>query len=107
MRAYIGFIPIAVAGIPFIVAAIRQALFYTGCMDGFGYILVAMFAFIVGGVLNVTYLLFVAVTHRTYFSFAGRRERITARAGFICALLFLLIQAVVLACIAWKKLMMD
>jgi len=42
MRAYLGFFPIVVAGIPFIVMAVRQALFYKGCMDGFGYILVAM-----------------------------------------------------------------
>jgi uncharacterized membrane protein len=107
MRAYIGFFPIAVVGIPFIVAAVRQALFYEGCMDGFGYILVAMFAFVLGGALNITYLLFVAVTHKTHFSFAGRRESTTAKAGFIVALLLLIIQTVVLACIAWKKLMMD
>ena len=107
MRAYLGFIPLAVVAVPFLVATIRQALFYKGCMDGLGYVLVAMGAFMVGGVLNVVYLLFVAVMHRTHFAFEGRRQRIAAKAGFIGALLLLVIQAVVLASIAWKKLTMD
>ncbi len=107
MRAYLGFIPLAVVAVPFLVATIRQALFYKGCMDGLGYILIAMGAFMVGGVLNVVYLLFVAVTHRTHFTFEGRRQRIAAKAGFIGSLLLLVIQAVVVASIAWKKLTMN
>lgn len=107
MRAYLGFIPLAVVGIPFLVAAIRQALFYKGCMDGLGYMLVAMFAFMCGGALNLVYLLVVAVTHRTHFVFDNRRQRIAAKAGFIGAILLLVVQAVVVAGIAWKKLTMD
>ena len=107
MRAYLGFIPLAVVAVPFLAAAIRQALFYKGCMDGLGFILIAMGAFMVGGVLNVAYLLFVAVTHRTHFAFESRRQRITAKAGFIGAIFLLVIQAVVVASIAWKKLIMD
>lgn len=107
MRAYLGFFPLAVVAVPFLVAMIRQALFYKGCMDGLGYILVAMGAFMVGGVLNVVYLLFVAVTHRTYFSFDGQWQRIVAKAGFVGALWLLAIQSVVLASIVWKQLTMD
>ena len=107
MRAYLGFIPLAVVAVPFLTLAIRQALFYKGCMDGLSYILIAMGAFMVGGVFNVAYLLFVAVTHRTHFAFESRRQRIAAKAGFIGALLLLVIQAVVVASIAWKKLTMD
>ncbi len=107
MRAYLGFIPIAMVGGPFLVATIRQALFYTGCMDGFGYVLVAMFAFVVGGAINVVFLLFVGITHRTYFTYADRRNRIMAKAGFTGSLLLLFIQAGVLASLALKKLAMD
>ena len=107
MKAYLGFIPLAVVAVPFLAAAIRQALFYKGCMDGLGYILIAMGAFMVGGVLNVAYLLFVTVTHRTHFTFESRRQRVAAKAGFIGALFLLVIQAMVVASIAWKKLIMD
>ena len=107
MRAYLGFIPLAVVAVPFLVAAIRQSLLYKGCMDGLGYILIAMGAFMVGGVLNVAYLLFVAATYRTHFTFDSRRPRIAAKAAFIGGLLLLVVQAVVVASIAWKKLTMD
>lgn len=107
MRAYLGFIPLAVVAVPFLVAAIRQALFYKGCMDGFGYMLIAMGAFMVGGVLNLLYLLFVAITHCTHFTFEDRRRRITAKVGFIGANLLLVIQIIVAASLVWKKLTMD
>ena len=104
MRAYLGFIPIFVVIVPFAAAAIRQALFYKGCMDGYGYILVAMSAFMCGGVLNIVYLLFVGSTYRTYFVFLNKRQRIVAKSGFVGALLLLIIQAVVVASIAWNNL---
>ena len=104
MRAYLGFIPIVVVVVPFAIAAVRQALFYKGCMDGYGYILVAMSAFMCGGVLNLLYLLFVGITYRTHFVFAKRRQRIVAKSGFVGALLLLIIQAVVVANIAWRNL---
>jgi len=104
MKAYLGFIPIVVVVVPFAVAAVRQALFYKGCMDGYGYMLVAMFAFMCGGVLNIVYLLFVGSTYRTYFDFANRWQRIVAKSGFVGALLLLIIQAFFVAIIAWKNL---
>jgi len=107
MKAYLGFIPLAIVAIPFLVATIRQALFYKGCMDGFGYVLITMGAFMVGGVLNLAYLLFVSITHRTHFSIEKRRHRITAKVGFIGAVLLLAIQSLVVAGIVWKRLTMD
>ncbi|MBF0233122.1 MAG: hypothetical protein HQK65_08810 [Desulfamplus sp.] len=104
MRAYIGFIPTVVVVVPFAVAAIRQALFYKGCMDGYGYMLVAMSAFMFGGVLNIAYLLFAGSTYRTHFIFAKRRQRIIAKSGFAIAFLLLIIQALVVASIAWSNL---
>lgn len=103
MRAYLGFLPVAVVGVPFMVATFRQALFYKGCMDGYGYILTAMLAFLVGGALNVMYLLFVAATHRTHFHFTNSRQRITAKSAFIASVLLLVVQLVVVATIVWKK----
>ncbi len=107
MRAYLGFIPFTIVAVPFIVAAIRQALYYRGCMDGYGYILIAMGAFMVGGILNVMYLLFVAGTHRTYFALASRCQRIAARSGFVLAILLFVIQAIVMISIALKQLTMH
>lgn len=103
MRAYLGFIPFTVVAVPFIVAAIRQALFYRGCMDGYGFILVAMGAFMFGGILNLIYLLFVASTFRTYFLLESRCQRIAAKCGFILSLLLFVVQAIVMASIAWKQ----
>lgn len=104
MKEYFGFIPLAVVVVPYLVATIRQALFYKGCMDGFGYVLVAMAAFVIGGVLNITYLLFVAVTHRTYFIYERRRPHIIAMIAFIAGLCLLVTQSIVVGGIAWQKL---
>ena len=107
MRAYFGFIPFAVVAIPFTVAAIRQALYYKGCMDGYGYILISMAGFMVGGILNVVYLFFVAGTYRSYFSFERRYQRIVAKCGFFLALLLFVLQAIVMGSIALKQLTMN
>jgi len=104
MRAYLGFIPIGVVIVPFAVAAVRQALFYKGCMDGYGFILVAMSAFMFGGLLNLVYLLFVGIRYQTYFDFSNRRQYVVAMSGFVGSLLLLIIQAVVVTIIAWKNL---
>ena len=76
-------------------------------MDGLGYILVAMGAFMCGGVLNLAYLLFVAITFRAHFVFENRKRIVAAKVGFIGALLLLLVQTVVVASIVWKNLAMD
>ncbi|MBF0201225.1 MAG: hypothetical protein HQK66_07915 [Desulfamplus sp.] len=107
MRAYLGFIPFTVVSVPFIIAAIRQALYYRGCMDGYGYILISMGAFMVGGILNIIYLFFVAGTHRTYFAFESRFQRIAAKCGFIVALLLFVIQTIVMASIGFKQLTVN
>lgn len=103
LRPYLGFVPLAVVGVPFLVAAVYQALFSRGCMDGFGYVLIAMAAFMVGGVLNVLYLLVVTATWRNHFLFEHRWQRMAAKTAFSLALLLLLIQVVVLASIGLRK----
>lgn len=52
-RILITIIPSALVWIPFFVAWIRQSLYYRGCMDGFGYLIGAMYGFMIGGVLNL------------------------------------------------------
>jgi hypothetical protein len=107
MKPYLGFIPFAVVVIPVSIAAIRQALFYTGCMDGYGYMLIALAAFMIGGVLNCAYLLYVLVDHRNYLSLPVRRQAIIAKVGVLAALLLLLVQAILVAGVVWKKLTMN
>lgn len=96
MRAYLGFIPLAVSGLPILTAVIRQFLFYKGCMDGYGFLLIAMLAFIIGGVLNILFLLYVAVSGRSYFQFEQQTRSKTARRGFAVSVLLLLVQIAVL-----------
>lgn len=102
-RHYVGFVPLAVVGVPYLVAAAHRTLFSRGCMDSLGYELVAMAAFMVGGVLNVLYLLVVAATWRGHFQFESNRQRVAARTAFFLSLLLLLVQMVVLASIDWRK----
>ncbi len=106
-KAFHGFVPAAVVIIPLAVAAIRQALFSKGCMDGYGYMLAAMLAFMVGGILNCVYLLHVLRDRNAYFCFAQRREMIIAKAGFLLALLVLVLQAGFVLAIVWKQMTMN
>ena len=62
LRNGAGYVPAAIVFVPFAVAWIRQALYYKGCMDGAGYVYAAMLAFLIGGVLNLAYLAFLALT---------------------------------------------
>ncbi|MBN2056506.1 hypothetical protein JW905_16395 [bacterium] len=103
MRAYLGFIPMLVVVIPTLVAFLRQALFYQGCMDGIGYILVAMGAFVAGGVLNAMFLLMVVVTPCRYFQFPDRRHQMITKVGFIGAVVLLILQLAVVAGMAWRR----
>lgn len=103
MRAYLGFIPLAIAIIPVAVAAIRQSLYYQGCMDGYGYMLIAFAGFIVGGVLNCVFLLYVLADRRAYFSPVSRGRLAVARIGFIGAITLLVVQAAIIGMIAISK----
>ena len=104
MRAYLGFIPFAVVAIPCAVAAVRQTLFYKGCMDGYGYILIAMAAFTVGGVLNLGYLAYAFAGWDSLFSFSKRHRALIAKLGFGLATLLFAVQLVIVAMIAWRNL---
>ena len=106
MRPYLGFIPLTVVAIPLAIAFIRQSLFYRGCMDGYGYMLVALSAFMVGGALNCLFLVYVLLDRQNYFTYPNRRQAITAKAGVLAALLLLVLQAIIVAGVVWKKLIM-
>ena len=107
MKAFHGFGPAAVVIIPLAVAAIRDVLFSTGDMDSYGYMLVAMLGFMVGGILNFVYLGNVLRDRSAYFSFAQRWQVITAKAGFLLALLVLVLQAAFVLAIVWKQMTMK
>jgi hypothetical protein len=57
MKRIIAYIPPAIAVIPTVVYWIWHALFYKGCMDGFMYFYAALVAFVIGGALNLLFLL--------------------------------------------------
>ena len=103
MRAYLGFIPLAIVLIPVGTSAIFQAFFYQGCMDGLGYMMIAMAGFVFGGILNCVFLLYVLVDRRNYFSFNSRGQLIVARFGFICAIAMAVVQAAVVVMIAISR----
>ncbi len=107
IKPFFGFIPAAIVIIPMAVAVTRQALFYSGCMDCIGYVFVAMFAFIAGGVLNLIYLIFVFMNYKKYFTSQTGWQLITARTGFIISLLMLLIQALITLSIILKNIYME
>ena len=103
MRAYLGFIPLAIVLIPVATAAIRQALYYQGCMDGYGYMLLAMVGFIFGGILNCAFLIYVLAERKNYFSYESRGQLVFARLGFIGAVTLAVVQAAVIVMIAISK----
>jgi hypothetical protein len=72
-------------------------------MDGIGYFMVSMAGFVVGGVLNLCYLLAVAITFRSYFAFENRWKRLVARTGFAGSILLLVFQLVVVSLLIWRQ----
>ena len=82
--------------IPCLVAYIRQALYYTGCMDGFGFMLVAMFAFAVGGVLNLIFLLSSILMKKKYFYGLDKLHKKIAEIAIYLSALTLVIQLIVI-----------
>lgn len=103
MRAYLGFIPLAVVLIPVGTSAIFQAFFYQGCMDGLGYTMIAMAGFVFGGILNGVFLLYVLVDRKNYFSYDSRVQLIVARIDFIGAVTLAVVQAAVVVMIAISR----
>lgn len=96
MRAYLGFIPLAIALIPGIVTVIRQGLYYRGGWDGHEYVLVAIFAFLLGGVYNFCFLIYLLIDRENSFSPGSLGNSEMAQAGLIGALALAGAQAVLL-----------
>jgi hypothetical protein len=68
MAAFIGYIPPLIVLVAFIVFVIFEEFFFTGCISGLGYFVTALKAFIVGGILNLAFLLFALVIVKDAFS---------------------------------------
>jgi len=101
IKPYLGYIPSLLVAVPCVVATVRQALFYKGCMDGFEFVLAGFFGFVAGGVLNAGFLLYVGVARRSYFNYPQHRHALIARGGAAVAGLLLVIQLAVLVYYFW------
>lgn len=95
IKAFIGYIPILIILIPCLVAYVRQALYYTGCMDGFEFVLVAMFAFAVGGILNLIFLLLSTLMKKRYLHDLDDKHKKIAEAAIFSSGFTFLIQLIV------------
>lgn len=105
IKPYLGFIPASIVAVPCGVAIIRQALYYKGCMDGLEFVMAGFFAFVVGGILNAGFLIYIAFSKRSYFNYPDRRHVLVARAGTIVAVVLFVVQlGVVLYCQAIKHM---
>jgi hypothetical protein len=97
LKAYFGFIPIAVIGIPLAGFAVRHALGHGGGCFDYWPLLVMLPAIVLGTLLDVAYLLYVAANHDTYFvDYPSSRQRVVAKCGYAFAVALLLIVAVLL-----------
>jgi hypothetical protein len=103
LKDYLGFIPLTIIIIPSLIAAIRQAIFYQGCMDGYGYMVIAMIGFIYGGILNVAYLLFALIDFRNLkFDLQTTIPKIK-RINLGVAFGVFIVQCMIVALIIWDR----
>ena len=97
MKAYFGFIPSAVIGVPLAGFAVRNALGHGGGCFDYTPVLVMLPAIGLGTLLNVAYLLYVAATRHKYFvDYPAARQRVVAKCGFAVAIALLLLEVVLL-----------
>ncbi len=75
IKPFIGYIPVLIIAVPCLVAYIRQSLYYKGCMDGFGFELTAMFAFIGGGILNLIFMLLAIFMVKKYLNGLNKTKK--------------------------------
>ncbi|WP_417909694.1 hypothetical protein [Candidatus Electronema sp. PJ] len=100
IKTVIGYIPAAIVLVPFVVALIRQSLYYKGCMDGMGYIVTAMWAFLVGGVLNLVFLAYAIFRRRA----TPLSDSIVTNGNFALALVVAVLQLIMLVCLMLTKM---
>jgi uncharacterized membrane protein len=99
LRQYFGFIAPLVVLVPCLIAGIHKAYFYRGCMDGFGLVIAAWVGFVLGGLTNLVFLIYVISARRQYFEFGRSRDRAIAKIGVILSVL--LIPAQIIVVFAW------
>lgn len=92
MKPFLGYIPAAIALIPLAATLIWQELFYRGCMHGFQYFLIATIAFLIGGVLNIGFLLYVLTKKREYFLFSSTWKSRCGIGGLVISIATLVFQ---------------
>ena len=96
IKPFIGYLPILIILIPCVAAYVRQSLYYKGCMDGFGFMLTAMFAFAVGGILNVVFLGLSVIMNKKYFNGLDGGRKIIAKIAIYLSGITLAIQLYVI-----------
>lgn len=99
LRQYLGFIAPLVVLVPCLIAGIHKAYFYRGCMDGFGLVISAGVGFVLGGLTNIVFLIYVFSDRRQYFEFGRSRDQEIAKIGMILSVL--LIPAQIIIVLSW------
>lgn len=92
MKTVIGYIPPAIVIIPFVTAWIRQTLYYKGCMDGAEFVFTAFYAFIIGGILNIAFLIGCLASRSWFVSGMTFRQSKIANASVYASVATLLLQ---------------
>ena len=100
LRQYLGFIAPLVVLVPCLIAGIHKAYFYRGCMDGFGLVIAAGVGFVLGGLTNLVFLIYVFSARRQYFDLGRSRDREIAKIGVILSVL--LLPAQIIIAISWR-----
>ncbi len=103
MKWFVGYIPAMIVFVPFVTAFVRQSLYYQGCMDGFEFVMVAMAGFVLGGIINVIFLLCVLMSCRLRQREAQCWMTAVKRGGIGVAIFTFLFQVSMLAWIFYQK----
>ena len=97
MKTIIGYIPPAIVIIPFATAWIRQALYYKGCMDGVEFVITAFYVFIIGGILNIVFLISRLACRNMFVTGMTSRQIKIANASVYASVATILLQLVIIA----------
>ncbi len=103
IKPFIGYVPVLIVAVPCLVAYVRQALYYKGCMDGFGFVLIAMFAFMGGGILNLIFMLLAISMVKKYLNGLNKaKKKIGLGALYLSVLTFAIQLCIVLYFVGLK-----
>ena len=104
IKPFIGYIPVLIVAVPCLVAYVRQSLYYKGCMDGFGFLITAMFAFIGGGILNLIFMSLAIFMIEKYLDGLDKTKKKIAMGAIYLSVLTLAIQLCVVFYLVSLKL---